>query len=157
MWLLEADLSELERPSAEIAHHLGGCARCQAQHASILTSQKALAAELSDPGVWTAESAVQEARRGRGESKGRRRWAPTLTWNPRGLRARRAWRWVPVPAAAVVALVAYLQLPGEAIPIPEAAFVSEPTGSVEFGVEAADGRMAVFRTENPKIHVVWLY
>lgn len=149
-WLLEAGPGDLDAAPAELAGHIEGCESCTARLAAVDRVTVDLAEWLDH---YTAGLAEEEAvRLALGGRAGHGNRAPSRRW------ARPAARLAPL-AAAAAAVVLVLRGPagpdaGVIPPLPE----PEPEESYALAVEAPeDGRIAVFQTKNPKIHVVWLY
>ncbi len=136
--LLEAEPAELESASdSELATHLAGCARCRAVARVIVAAERELGRALASA---TPRESTQEAARTAARRASRRRWA---------------WRAAPLAAAAVLAgvLLGRREDIRQAAPPPGLS----PAGST-IAVEAPAGRnVAVFRTANPDIVVIWFF
>lgn len=141
--MLDADPAELAgQGSSALVGHLVSCARCAGRAHAILEGQQALAAALSAhrPRV-AAEEAVQAAHVAAAQPEPRRRgWRVAVSGAlAAGIALLLFWtRWNP-PAERMVA--------------PESAPALPP-----FAVQGPPGRtVAVFRTANPDIVVVWYF
>ncbi len=159
-WLAGEELGTVRE---EERAHLASCAACRSALARLERDMGALAAGLDAfAPALTAEEAVEVARRGSSGRVGSR-------GSDRPAR-RRAWLGWPITAAAAALLAVVLAGPwrpegrrGEAARAPEAALArpapdpadEEPLG---FSVDVPEsGRVAVFATADPDIHVVWFY
>lgn len=143
--LLTAEPEELAgEGQGPLAEHLRQCADCRRTADRLLGAQRGLAAVLERR--ETRLDPDQTARRALIAGRGTGR---ALSW-------RRAVRWVPLAAAAVVALVLLTR---------EAPFPAEPPAeeasaapSLEVDVRPVGTRTAaVFRTDDPNILVVWFF
>jgi anti-sigma factor RsiW len=134
--MLEADRAELEgRSQSELAAHLRDCAACRAATARILDAEQALRHALAGA---TARRSVDEVVRAAGRT--RRRWV---------------WRVAPLAAAAAVVavLVGRREQFEQVLPPP-----TRLAAYTDIAVEAPPGRsVAVFKTENPDIVVIWFF
>jgi hypothetical protein len=136
--LLVADAAELAgRGRAELAVHVRDCQACRAAAAAILEAERqlgqALAAATPRRGV---DQALELARR----RAWRRRWA---------------WRVAPLAAAALLAIV-WLGRPARLEQ--QALSPTPPAVGSGIAVEAPPGRsVAVFRSDNPEIVVIWFF
>lgn len=134
--MLEADLTELRgEGESELAQHIHTCADCRAKAGVILAGQNALAEVLDRISPRTA--------------------APQAIRVAKERARRRPWR-VTVPLA-LAAGVGALLLVRQPVPLP-----SNPPSAVAreipFDVRVPAGRsVAVFRTDNPNIVVIWSF
>jgi hypothetical protein len=130
--MLEADLTE-----PELIEHVRACAQCSAVVERIRTAERALRHALRSA---TPRRAADEAI---GRAK---RHVP---------RYRRAWPAVALAAAATLAALLF----GRPEPVvPRLPLTPPATVSSGLAVEAPPGRsVAVFRTDNPDIVVIWFY
>jgi len=136
--MLEADpLDLLGATQTELSLHVDGCTRCRTAAQRMLEVERELRDAL---GAATPRRSVNDAVR----VARRRAW-------------RRSWLWraSPLAAAAVLAIVwlgrrAPLQQPASP-PI-------RPAGGSSVAVAAPPGKsVAVFRTDNPDIVVIWFF
>jgi len=142
--LLEADLDTLEGSPLET--HLEGCGECAAlldrllEGESLLGEELARAATRVAPEIDPAKVRIEAVR------------ARRIPW-------RRAW--VPVLAAAAVAGVTFFgpwaRPTPRAVMAPEWTMSAAEGGSIRPMIESrSHDQMAVLRTNNPDITVVWL-
>jgi predicted anti-sigma-YlaC factor YlaD len=133
-----ADRAALEAASeAALAAHLAHCASCRASARAILDAERELVRALA---AATPRRSLEEVGRTAASRPAQRRWL---------------WRAVPVAAAAVVAAL----LLGRPAPVRWL-----PQGPTRFAhragiaVQAPPGRsVAVLRTDNPDIVVIWFF
>jgi hypothetical protein len=136
--MVEADLAELDGTiESELIEHVRACAQCSAALQRILTAERELRHAL-------------------------KRAAPRLAADPAIGRAKRrlplyhrAWPAVALAAAATLAALLF----GRPDPVvPRLPPTPPSTVSSGLAVEAPPGRsVAVFRTDNPDIVVIWFY
>jgi hypothetical protein len=140
--MLDADPSELDGTiESELIQHVRTCALCSAAAQRIITAERELRHALRNAAPrLAADEAIRRATR--------RRLAPY----------RRAWPAIALAAAATLAalLVGRPETTGPSLP-PTPPPPPPPAGS-GLAVEAPPGRsVAVFRTDNPDIVVIWFY
>ena len=156
-WLIETEaLREASQPDA-VREHLAGCPQCAERFGGLEVAFQELAVQLDrDAAAFGEERAVRLARLGREKKaagKGVYGWVDRRRW------WQRRWtRLGPLAVAAAAAAVLLFRGPEDQMAPPELAppTLTESTAA-EFTVEASEGGVAVFRTRNPKIHVVWQY
>ena len=135
--LLEADRLDLRgEGGTELSRHLRECAPCRAAAEAIVRAEAMLKRRLdaSRP-TRTVEQIVRvaEARR-------------------RGARARRAWRVLPLAAAAGLAAILLVRRP------PALPSLAPPVAQPRLSVTAPPGRnVAVLQTDNPDVVVYWFF
>lgn len=142
--LLEAELPELRgEGDTHLARHVRTCARCRAAARQLLDEEGRLAALLDRLEPLTA---LPDATR-----------APPP--EPRPGRRRRLWVGL-VPALAAAGIAALLVLTNLRPPVEETLHDTD-AGMAALPVPAAEGppgrTVAVFRTANPDIVVIWFY
>lgn len=141
--LLEADPAELRgEGDSRVAHHVAGCAACTAAALHILTSQQQIADALSELSALAAQvvppAPAEPVRSARDTRRSLLRAMP------------------PLAAAAVLVLFLFQQRTVDELPRLEP--VPEPTAyalntPVVNATDASD--VAIMRTSNPNITVVW--
>ena len=137
-WMLEAERTDLNGATeSELSLHLRTCGRCRRAAHRILEAEREL---------WGALAAATPGR-GADEAVGlvrRRAW-----------RRRWMWRAAPLAAAAVLTIV-WLGRPAR---VEQSALSpTPPAAGSGIAVEAPPGRsVAVFRTDNPDIVVIWFF
>ncbi len=139
--LLEAEPAELKgHADTELAHHLRTCARCRQRAQVILEQYSALRAAL-DRQEPRLDPADERWRRPIAAPAHHRRW-PVI---------------VPVALAASVAVLLLGRHRG--LPAPAATSLPQIASSDEaLDVQGPPGRtVAVFRTDNPNIVVIWSF
>ncbi|HYH79138.1 MAG TPA: hypothetical protein VEX86_05055 [Longimicrobium sp.] len=142
-WMLEADLAELRGGgSSPQAEHLAGCADCRRRAEAILAGMAELDGALASLARTGTDARVIPLRR-----------RPSPAW--------RAARWAaPLAVAATVAAVVLARPPAPAgeppgVTAERIARVLFPRAPV---ARAAEGRsVAVLRTNDPGVTVVWVY
>jgi len=136
--MLEADRPDLGAATAsELSLHLRDCARCRAAAERILDAERELERALA---AATPGRTPREATRAAARGASRRRWTS---------------RAASLAAAAILAIV----LLGRRADVrrPPPAPTRFASGS-DIAVEAPPGRsVAVFRTDNPDIVVIWFF
>ena len=136
--MLEAERTDLSGATeSELNLHLRECARCRRAANRILEAERELwgALAAATPGHGADEAVGLVRRRAR-----RRRWM---------------WRAAPLAAAAVLAIV-WLGRPAR-LEQPALSPTPPAVGS-GIAVEAPPGKsVAVFRTDNPEIVVIWFF
>jgi hypothetical protein len=150
-WVLQAAPAALRRPPAEVLAHLEGCPACATDVEAVRAGVDTLA-----PSFEAARSRLDGAAAVRLARTGWRPVAPGRRPSP----ARSGRRWAPVAAAALAAgLLAVVVWGPEPARPPEGSPARGESGDrpspPAVRVEAA-GRVAVFATPDPKIHVVWM-
>jgi anti-sigma factor RsiW len=139
--LLEADIEELRgEGDSPLATHLRGCEACQATARSILMGQVELDRALAELARPAPEARVLPLRRGT------------------------AWRWAawPAPLAAAAAVALLLITRGAPAPEKHPVATAEAIAKALFPrppmARAEGGRsVAVLKTSDPGITVVWIY
>ena len=136
--MLEAERTDLSGATdSELSLHLRGCARCRRAAHRILEEERVLFGVL----------ASATPRRGADEAVGLVR--------RRARRRRWMWRAAPLAAAAVLAIV-WLGRPARVEQ--SARSPTPPAAGSGIAVEAPPGRsVAVFRSDNPEIVVIWYF
>jgi anti-sigma factor RsiW len=136
--MLEVDLTELDGTiESELIEHVRACAQCSAAVQRILTAQRALRHALRNAAPRLAPDALI------GRAK---RHVPLY---------RRAW---PAAALAAAATLGALLLSRPESSVPMLPPTPPPTAGSGLAVQAPPGRsVAVFRTDNPDIVVIWFY
>src|ERR1043166_3406376 len=135
--MLEADRTDLAGATdSDLSRHLRGCAGCRAAADRILEVEREL---------------------GRALAAGAPRRAPNdavLTATRRGVRRRWMWRSAPLAAAALLAAVLLGRHPTVERSWPSA---QTPPATADIAVEAPGGSVAVFRTDNPDVVIIWFF
>lgn len=154
-WMLTASPAELRAPPEAVGSHVSSCSACAGALAVLTRGLADVGAERDAAGPRMSEDdAVRLALAGArgGVAPGR----ATVSRHPRPKRASRR-RWTLVPAAVLAAVAVALLWPDAGRPPPTTVRIAEEQGDPAFGVRvAADDRVAVFATPNPRIHVVWM-
>lgn len=145
--MLEADLSDLSGTGQpELARHLRDCPACRARAERIVTDSRALAAavEAMRPAVEVAEAGKRAVAMAGAIQARRRVW-------------RRASLVTPLALAAGIGALLFLG-DGNGRPVQPS---TEPVAGVAapaLDIEAPAGAsVAVFRTDNPNIVVIWYF
>jgi hypothetical protein len=144
--MLEAEPAELEgRGDSELARHLAGCGPCGAAARAILAAERELGRALL---ATTPRRDASEAVRAGTRRAAHHRWL---------------WGATPLAAAAVVALVLLGRRGVPGLPgVPGAAAVApsprRAAPGSDIAVVAPPGQsVAVLRTDNPEIVVIWFF
>jgi len=135
--MLEAEYNDLARATdSELSRHLRGCAGCRGAAERILEAERELGRTLA---AAAPRRATDEA---------------VLTATRRGLRRRWTWRSAPLAAAALLAAV----LLGRHRTM-QRSWPSTQTSlaPADIAVEAPGGSVAVFRTDNPDVVIIWFF
>jgi hypothetical protein len=136
--MLVADLAELEGTTeSDLGRHVRGCADCAAAAQRILAAEQELGRAMRNVAPRrAADEAIRRARDG----------APRTRW---------VWRAAPLAAAAALAAVLLWHRPLVDHVLPS---TMPPALDARLAVEAPPGRsVAVFRTDNPDIVVIWFF
>lgn len=164
--MLEAEPSELRGDTGStLGRHLAGCPRCRRVAGVLATAMESLDTTLATYGEAgdadaAAEAALAAVRRAEPSPadppsrRGRRTGGPAptpLLLSPRA--------WVPLAAAALVAVVLLADGDGPAPPAGEAGSTGRPEAlAPRLAVAPPPGRSAaVLETRNPDITIIWLY
>ena len=132
--MLEADTAELQGNAGALAEHLRSCAECRARAALILREQNRLHVAL------TSLSGARAAAR---PNRSLRRYVPRLL--------------LPLTAAAALALIFWQESWQRGEPLPPLLVPATRIAEVPVVNARADRNVAVMRTSDPRITVVWYY
>jgi hypothetical protein len=135
--ILEADRNDLAGATdSDLSRHVRGCAGCRAAADRILEVERELGRALAAAAPRrTTDDAV-------------------LTATRRGVRRRWMWRSAPLAAAALLAAV----LIGRHRTVEQSwPSTQTPLAPADIAVEARGGSVAVFRTDNPDVLIIWFF
>ena len=154
-WMLTAAPGELRFPPPAVGVHVAGCRGCAVALADLTRGLDLLAAgrDAATPRMSGDEAVGLAVAGARGDvAPARPAASPPARPRPGGRRRRTL-----VPAAVLAAAAVALLWPDAASPPPPPVQLAEERGGPAFAVRvAADARVAVFATTNPRIHVVWM-
>ena len=146
-YLLEADLDELGGESAtEVALHIRDCARCRAVAQKILDSTARLDMALTTrPGEFDVDALLERARSPESGPK-------TATISP----LRQRWHRI-ANVALAAAVVGLLVLGDRDEPLPGTEFAPSPTAQLPIVEPSTGQNVAVIKTDDPDITVLWFF